>query len=107
MTVLMDTPKRRPVLCRLGQECLTAHLISDLPGDAGTVELIGTGSSLGLHPDWLQERGTHREHHDLIGERIIGLARVGQIKEVTALTLGRIMRKKQIAEREKRQCQTT
>lgn len=43
----------------------SSHLISTLPGKAGTEELITFAEALGIKRKWLQKSGTHREHFDL------------------------------------------
>ncbi len=43
------------------------HLLSDLPGHAGTAELLALARAVGGHDAWLQAPGTYREHFDLFG----------------------------------------
>jgi len=45
----------------------SAHLLSDLPGEAGTRELLDFGVRLGIPAAALQHPGTSREHLDLAG----------------------------------------
>ena len=40
------------------------HVLSDLHGDEGTGELVTFVRRYGLRPEWLQYRGTYREHFD-------------------------------------------
>lgn len=42
-----------------------ARLVSTLPGQKGTRELISFGREIGLHPSWLEEKGTPKEHFPL------------------------------------------
>ncbi len=44
------------------------HLLSDLPGAAGTAELLAFARRCGAHDSWLQAAGTYREHFDIFGE---------------------------------------
>lgn len=43
----------------------TAHMMSDLPGDEGSIELAAFAAKIGLRAAWLQNRGTPTEHFDL------------------------------------------
>ena len=45
----------------------SAHLLSDLPGDAGTRELTAFAVSLGIPAEGIQHRGRYSEHFDLAG----------------------------------------
>jgi hypothetical protein len=40
------------------------HVLSDLPGEAGTQELVGFVVRYGMRAAWIQYRGTYREHFD-------------------------------------------
>lgn len=62
----MDTPRRDTFR---GRKILTAHLVSTLPGEEGTAELLAFGARLGLKAAWLQHRGQPREHFDLMNGR--------------------------------------
>lgn len=42
-----------------------SHLLSDLPGEAGTAELLAFIRNLGLEARWIQNAGTHTEHFDV------------------------------------------
>lgn len=47
-----------------------SHLLSDLPGEEGTAELITFAvQGLGLDPSWIQHRGSHREHFDIVDSK--------------------------------------
>ncbi len=45
----------------------SAHLMSDLDGEAGTRELVAFAESLGIPALAIQHPGTSREHFDLAG----------------------------------------
>jgi hypothetical protein len=64
--IVIDTP--RPVRFRRFQR--TAHCASTLKGDEGTRELLAFALRVGLREDWLQHRGTPREHFDLFDAAI-------------------------------------
>lgn len=63
-----------------------SHLMSDEPVGASS-ELLAFAARLGLRPEWIQHRGTAREHFDLtdtkrglalrLGARAIGYGREG------------------------------
>ncbi|WP_416898564.1 MAG: hypothetical protein ACMVY4_02165 [Minwuia sp.] len=57
----MDRPRRLP------DGRLTAHLLSDRPGEDGYRELLPVALALGCHPVFLQCLGTYKEHFDLMG----------------------------------------
>ncbi len=44
------------------------HLLSDLPGAAGTAELLAFARAIGGRDAWIQGAGTYREHFDIFGE---------------------------------------
>ncbi len=48
-----------------------SHMISDLPGDAGGVELASMAVRIGLKPEWLQDAGKPREHFDIYSKSIL------------------------------------
>ena len=68
MALLMDRPRRLP------DGRMTAHLISDRPGEAGYRELLPVALALGCHPAFLQCGGTYKEHFDLMGPRRVNAA---------------------------------
>ena len=41
------------------------HVLSDLPGDEGTRELVAFVARYGMRPVWIQYRDTYREHFDV------------------------------------------
>ena len=79
---------------RRGKPTITAHLFSTLPGPGGTAELIAFAKSIGFLPRWIQERGTYKEHFDLIGEGPIRRAREAGAKEVDRRSFGKTLRAK-------------
>lgn len=42
-----------------------SHLLSDLPGEAGTAELLAFADRLGIEARWIQKAGTSTEHFDV------------------------------------------
>lgn len=42
-----------------------SHLLSDLPGEAGTAELVAFAERLGIEARWIQNPGTPTEHFDV------------------------------------------
>ena len=48
----------------------TAHVMSDLPGQAGTDELDAFVAQLGLRKEWRQNTGEATEHYDLFDAAI-------------------------------------
>jgi hypothetical protein len=76
--ILFDTP--RPTTFRRFRT--TAHCSSDLPGEAGTAELLTFAARIGLRAEWLQKRGTETEHFDLF-DGAIARARAAGAVEVT------------------------
>lgn len=57
-----------------------SHLMSDLPGDEGTRELIAFARRLGMRPAWIQYRGTAKEHFDLTEGKRWQAIRLGAIQ---------------------------
>lgn len=55
----------------------SAHLISSLPGKAGSAELAAFAEQVGLRPQWLQRAGTEYEHFDLTQTRCQRALRCG------------------------------
>lgn len=76
--ILFDTP--RSVSFRRFK--LTAHCSSDLPGEAGTQELLTFARRIGLREAWLQKAGTETEHFDLF-DGAITRARNAGAEEIT------------------------
>lgn len=79
---------------------VSAHLVSDLPGEAGRVELRVFAEAMGLPARWLQEPGTPREHVDVWGSRLdecrAAIAR-GAGREIPRGALARIIAAKRAA----------
>jgi hypothetical protein len=63
VTIYIDDMQRPARVGRLN--AVWSHLMSDLPGDEGTVELIAFARRLGLNPSWIQKKGTVLEHFDV------------------------------------------
>ncbi|MDF1721287.1 MAG: hypothetical protein P1U65_11495 [Minwuia sp.] len=66
--IVMDRPRRLP------DGRITAHLLSDLDGDAAYRELLPVALALGCHPVFYQYPGRYKAHFDLIGPRRINAA---------------------------------
>ena len=86
--IVMDAPQRYPRDPRLW-----CHLLSDLPGDAGSAELRAFARSIGLKDCWLQHAGKPNEHYDTYGRRI-ELAREAGAKLVSTRELVAIIQRK-------------
>jgi hypothetical protein len=88
--VVMDRPRRLP------DGRITAHLVSDQPGDEGYHELLPVAVSVGCFPVFLQYRGSYKEHFDLMGPRRIDAALAHPlITTVSWRELARILKAKQ------------
>ena len=61
--------RARPYTFR-GRRIVSAHLVSNLLGPAGTAELVGFATSIGMRASWIQYQGKPREHFDVWGERL-------------------------------------
>lgn len=85
--IFFDTP--RPVTFG-GRGRMSAHLISDCHGTAGTLELVEFGKRIGLQARWLQKRGDPAEHFDIF-DAAIDRARVALARQVTPRELGRLV----------------
>lgn len=46
-----------------------SHLVSDLPGEEGSRELIAFARKIGMRKEWLQKSGAAHEHFDVYGKR--------------------------------------
>lgn len=91
--IVVDTAQMWGALNRrLGPSC---HMVSDLPGAAGTAELTAFAARIGLRLSWLQKPGTRHEHFDLFGKRRATAVELGA-REVTGTDLARIWRNKQL-----------
>lgn len=64
----------------------TSHLMSDLPGERGTAELLACGKAIGMRPEWLQHRGEPREHFDIFDGKVAAAVALG-IPQVTGREL--------------------
>lgn len=85
----MDRPRRLP------DGRLTAHLVSDKPGDDGYHELLPVAVSLGCLPVFLQCRATYKEHFDLMGPlRVQAALAHPQITMVTWREMAGILKSK-------------
>jgi len=62
--IVMDSPR---IDVFRGRRVTTAHLVSTLPGRAGTEELVAFARGIGMDPAWIQHPGEPREHFDLLG----------------------------------------
>lgn len=47
----------------------SAHMFSDLLGEAGTQELLAFARKIGMRAEWIQSQGTRHEHFDVFGNR--------------------------------------
>jgi hypothetical protein len=88
--IVFDTP--RPVRFRHYKR--TAHCASDLPGEAGTRELLAFGKRIGLREGWLQHRGQPREHFDLFDGRIEAARKAGAVEIDRREMITRVVRPK-------------
>ncbi len=67
------------------------HLLSDLPGAAGTEELLAAARACGMPTLFIQYPGTYREHFDVHGRMVdILLARGARL--VTNREVGLLLR---------------
>jgi hypothetical protein len=78
MTVHMDKPFTWP-----GNTGVWCHLWSDLPGQAGQVELAEVAKRLKLKRSWLQHEGTASEHYDLCKGAIERARKLGVAEDTT------------------------
>lgn len=70
MTVYVDDMFRPAQL--QGRPAKWSHLFADT-----TEELLAFGRTLGLREEWLQHKGTHREHFDVTTEKRTQAIRLG------------------------------
>lgn len=59
------TPFTTSTTPRCFRNTLSFHMMSTLPGEEGTKELVCVAKYLGLKPEWIQYKGTKRQHFDL------------------------------------------
>lgn len=93
--ILMDTPR---IDTFQGREIRTAHLISDIPGQPGTDELLDFARRLGLKAEWLQKAGTHHEHFDLMGVKCDAAQRMGAVVDSRALGKALVDKRRKLME---------
>ncbi|MDN5744148.1 MAG: DUF4031 domain-containing protein [Nocardioidaceae bacterium] len=63
MTIYIDDMQ---LVARVGPvDGVWSHLLSDLPGPAGTHELLTFAEEIGIETRWLQKPGTAHEHFDV------------------------------------------
>ena len=85
--ILMDTPRpgRFPFRAhpknrrKPSDETTMCHVISTLPGEGGTAELLAFAERCGLKERWIMERGTSKEHFDLFGGAISRAEQAGAV----------------------------
>jgi hypothetical protein len=66
--ILIDNPRSyvgRPGIMR-GRPFCSSHMISDVPGRLGRVEMLEFAVQLGMKPSWLQHGGSAHEHFDVM-----------------------------------------
>lgn len=71
-----------------------SHLLSDLPGNDGTQELVAFAARLGIDARWIQNPGTPTEHFDItepIRQRalVLGAVPIAYGRQVAALTMAK------------------
>ncbi len=71
------------------------HLLSNVPGPAGTAELLAFVRACGGRDAWMQSPGTYREHFDLFGEWAERARALGA-REATGHEVGAILKKKRV-----------
>jgi len=91
--ILLDQP--RPVRFRRFRR--TAHLMSDLVGVAGTVELDAFAERVGLKAEWRQNSGTETEHYDLFDGAIERAVAAGGVVVTSRDLILRVVRPKRAA----------
>lgn len=74
----------------------SAHLLSDLPGEGGTRELLAFAAALGIPAAALQNPGSSREHIDLAGPWLEA-ARAAGASPIDRYRLVEILRAKRAA----------
>lgn len=65
---------------RLSRFKRTSHMMSDIPGEEGTKELLAFAVRIRLQEDWIQHRGGSGEHFDLFDGAITRAAKKGAIQ---------------------------
>ena len=72
------------------------HLLSDVPGSAGTAELLAFVRACGGRDSWLQSPGTYREHFDIFGKWVEQARELGA-REATGREIAEILTQKRAA----------
>jgi Protein of unknown function (DUF4031) len=72
------------------------HVLSDLPGDAGTAELRAFVVRYGMRPEWIQYAGTYREHFDAREDAGLLMLRHGA-RQATNREVGQVLAAKRAA----------
>lgn len=90
MTIYFDQPRDlAPELQNVRDERLhrrlsrfkrTSHMMSDIPGEEGTRELLAFALRIGLKEEWIQHRGGSGEHFDLFDGAIGRAGKKGAIQ---------------------------
>lgn len=92
MTIYVDDMR---LVARVGPiDGVWSHLLSDLPGEEGTRELLTFAASIGIETRWLQKPGTSHEHFDVTEptrQRALtaGATPIGYGREVARITLAK------------------
>lgn len=73
------------------------HMSSDLPGEAGTAELLAFGRRIGLKAVWLQNRGEPKEHFDVFDGAIERARAAGAVEVSNAEFIERVVKAKRAA----------
>lgn len=92
MTIYVDDMQRRARVGRI--TAVWSHLVSDLPGEEGTAELVAFAKRIGLNPAWIQSRGKPTEHFDVTEAKRQAALRAGALPvkygaEGAAITLSK------------------
>lgn len=110
MAILIDPPIDWPGNAQRPQgypKC--SHMFSDIPGEAGSTELMAFALRIGMRREWLQKAGTHHEHFDVFGPRRARAVAAGA-REVTrreAVTVWRTKSSNQELHREQPTCRAS
>jgi hypothetical protein len=73
------------------------HVLSDLSGPAGSVELRAFVVAYGMRPEWVQFAGTYREHFDAREGEGLRMIRDG-VRQATNREVGRVLAAKRQAQ---------
>ena len=80
------------------------HMVSDLPGDEGSRELMEFARRLGLRQAWVQEEDSPLEHFDLVATKRARAVELGA-REVGARELLQILAAKDVTLRVQVDCE--